>query len=167
MKKPPKSNNNISAPAPIEPLPTQTRLYLVVRDDTYTVVGGAESTELVNTGKATLSGPGYPEKEVDVTDYSTILAEDIPVGIVGSSVIAYSVNWAGTNYRPASPVKIGVKRNDSNPYKIDYTPLNTAEIVTDRWASLSGTITKSDGGGGGFPARKCVWWAGIVPGSDN
>ncbi len=80
-----------------------------------------------------------------MTDYSTILAEDIPVE---TSVVTYTVNWVGTNYRPASPVKIGVKRNASDPYKIDYTPLNTAEIVTDRWASLGGTITKSDGGGG-------------------
>ncbi len=54
------TNNQISAPAPIEPLPLFTRLYMVVRDDTYTVVGGAESTELVNTGTATISGPGYP-----------------------------------------------------------------------------------------------------------
>ena len=44
---------------------------MVVRDDTYTVIGGAESTELVNTGSATISGPGYPQKNVDVTDYST------------------------------------------------------------------------------------------------
>ena len=80
-----------------------------------------------------------------------MLANDIPVG---DTVITYTVSWNGTHYRAAAPVKLGVKRNASDPYKIDYTPLNTAVMVTDRWASLSGTITKSDGGGGALANAK-------------
>lgn len=139
------TNNHSSAPVPIEPLPTQTKLYMVIRDDTLTVLGDPNATELANTGTASIAGPSYPEKQIVVTDYTTMLASDIPVG---DTVITYTVSWRGTNYRDATPVKLGVKRNASDPYKIDYTPMNTAVMVTDRWASLSGTITKSDGGGG-------------------
>ena len=32
--------------------------------------------------------------------------------------------------------------------------MNTAEMITDRWASLGGTITKSDSGGGGLAGAK-------------
>ncbi len=136
------ANNNISSPLPIEPLPTHTKLYAIIRDDTLTVLGDSDAAELVNTGTASISGPGYPEQQIAVTDYSTILADDIPVG---DTVITYTVDWEGTNYRDPSPVSIGVKRNASDPYRIDYTPLNTAELVTDRWGSLSGTITESAG----------------------
>lgn len=145
------SNNHISAPIPVEPLPTQTRLYLVVRDDTLTAAGGAEATEYINTGKATIVGPGYPEKQVDITDYTTILGNDFPVP---ETVVTYTIHWSGTNYQTPNPVKLGLKRNAVDLYKIDFTPLNTAVMVTNRWASLGGTITKSDGGGGGLTGAK-------------
>ena len=137
------TNNHTSAPVPIEPIPTQTKLYMVIRDDTYTILGDPNASELVNIGTASILGPDYPEKQIDVTTYSTVLASDIPVG---NTVISYTVDWKGKNYRDPTPVVLGVKRNISDPYKIDYTPMNTAVLVTDRWASLSGTITGSDTG---------------------
>ncbi len=139
------TNNHISSPLPIEPLPTQTRLYMVIRDDTLTVIGGAEAAEYANTGAASISGSGYPEKQVTVTNYTTELADDIPVG---DTVITYTIGWEGANYRDPAPVMIGVKRNASDPYQVDYNPMNTAVMVTDRWGSLSGVISKTDGGGG-------------------
>ena len=66
---------------------------------------------------------------------------------LANSLDTYTVSWTGEGYRETDPVEIGVMRNLSDPYKIDFTPLNTAVIVTDRWANLSGTITKLDGGG--------------------
>ncbi len=145
------ANNSISAPVPVEPIPTQTRLYMVIRDDTYTVLGGAEAAEYANSGTGYIEGPGYPKKGIDVTGYTTVLANDIPLG---DTVISYTVSWNGTNYRDPTPVTLGVKRNASDPYKIDFSPRNTAVMVTDRWASLSGTITKSDGGGGALAGAK-------------
>jgi hypothetical protein len=145
------TNNHTSSPVPVEPIPTQTKLYAVIRDDTYTVLGDPNASELVNTGLATIAGLGYPEKDIEVTDYSTVLASDIPVS---PTVISYTIGWKGKNYRDPAPVQIGVKRNPGDPYKIDYTPMNTAVLVTDRWASLSGTITKSDGGGGALAGAK-------------
>lgn len=141
------TNNHVSAPLPIEPLPTFTKLYAVIRDETLTVLGDADATEVVNTGTLSFSGPGYPEQQIAVTNYWTELADDISVG---DSVITYTVGWQGSNYRDPSDVSIGVKRNAGDPYKIDYNPLNTAILVTDRWGSLSGTISKTDGGGGGL-----------------
>ena len=58
------TNNHLSAPVPVEPIPTQTRLYMVIRDDTYTVLGGAEAAEYANTGTGSIEGPGYPLKSI-------------------------------------------------------------------------------------------------------
>ncbi len=137
------TNNLISSPVPIEPIPTKTRLYMVIRDDTNTVLGGAEAAEYLSSGKGTIEGPGYPKKSIDVTTYGTILANDIPVG---DTEVIYTMGWRADTYREPVPVQIGIKRNAVDPYKIDYTPLNTAVMVTDRWGSLSGNITRSDGG---------------------
>ena len=53
-------NNLISSPILIQPIPTQTGLYMVIRDDTYTVLWGGdeEAGVYVNTGGATIIGPG-------------------------------------------------------------------------------------------------------------
>ena len=137
------TNNHTSSPVPIEPVPTQTRLYAVIRDDTYTVLGGAEAAEYASTGRAYIEGSAYPNKGIDVTGYSTVLASDIPVS---DALVSYTVTWRGQDYRNPPPVQIGVRRNAGDPYKIDFTPANTAVMVTDRWASLSGKITREEDG---------------------
>ncbi|MBN2501678.1 MAG: hypothetical protein JXB38_12925 [Anaerolineales bacterium] len=136
-------NNRLSAPILVQKLPTETGLFLIVIDDTNSARGG--EGESVNTGTAGIEGKGYSTGEILVTDYVTLLAEDIPVT---GSVVTYTIGWEGNGYTTPAKSEIGLARNSTDPYIIDYNPSNTAVLVTDRWGSLSGVISKSDGGGG-------------------
>ncbi len=138
-------NNQTSSPVPIKPIPTRTSLYIVIHDETSTVIGVDASSELINTGSATIEGPGYSQKAITISDYHTVLASDIPVE---EDEVLYTVTWEGAGYADAPPVQIGVKRNVDDPYRIDYSPRNTAVLVTNRWGSLSGMITSAAGGDG-------------------
>ena len=129
-------NNLISSPILIQPLPTQTGLYLVIRDDTYTVWPGGEGV-YVNTGAAAIDGPGY-SKEMEVTEYATTLADDL---LIDAITTTYTIKWQGEGYRSADDVAIGVKRNASDPYLVDFSPDppgNVAVMVTDRWGCAKG-----------------------------
>jgi hypothetical protein len=139
------TNNQLSLPILVQKLPTQTGLFLMVRDDTDTVRGG--SGVGVNTGSAGIDGGTYSVGDIPVTEYTTVLGNDIPVT---ASVITYTIGWEATGYSTPPKAEIGVKRNSSDPYTIDYNTSNTAVLVTDRWGSLSGVISKSNDGGGGL-----------------
>jgi hypothetical protein len=139
------TNNTLALPILVQKLPTKTGLFLMVRDDTDTARSG--SGVGVNTGSASIEGGAYSVGAIPVTEFVTILGNEIPVT---DSVITYTVGWEATGYSTPPKAEIGVKRNSSDPYIIDYNSSNTAVLVTDRWGSLSGTISKSDGGGGGL-----------------
>lgn len=136
------TNNILSIPFLVQKIPTKTGLFLMVRDDTDTVRGG--SGEGVNIGLASIEGGTYSKSNIAVTEYTTVLGNDIPVT---EDVITYTIGWEAPGYATPSDVEIGIKRNTSDPYTIDYVSSNTAVLVTDRWGSLSGTISKADGGG--------------------
>jgi hypothetical protein len=137
------SNNVLSIPILVQKIPTKTGLFLMVRDDTETVRGG--NGQWVNTGIAGIKGENYA-KEIPVTSYQTVLGNDIPVENPPNP-ITYTISWEAEHYNTPATAQITVVR-DADPYVIDYDPRNTAVLVTDRWGSLSGTISKSDGGGG-------------------
>jgi hypothetical protein len=137
------SNNTLSIPILVQKLPTVTGLFLMVRDDTNSVRGG--QGVWVNTGSAGIESKEYSSGEILVTDYVTVLGRDIPVP---PSVVTYTIGWEANGYTTPEKGQIGICRNASDPYVIDYNPKNTAILVTDRWGSLSGVISKSDGGGG-------------------
>ena len=89
------------------------------------------------------------DKQFEITEYGTLLADDIP--IVADYYNYYNIEWKADGYRPVDPVQIGVRRNPTNPYLVDFSPDppgNVAVMVTDRWGTLQGTISKADGGGG-------------------
>ncbi|MFN2303883.1 MAG: hypothetical protein ACK2TV_09140, partial [Anaerolineales bacterium] len=140
------SNNILSLPILVQKLPTVTGLFLMVRDDTDTARGG--NGQWVNTGSTGIEGEKYSSGEILVTDYVTVLGRDIPVT---SSVLTYTIGWEADGYTTPTKSEIGLARNPTDPYTIDYNPGNTAVLVTDRWSSLSGVISKSDGGGGSLP----------------
>lgn len=143
------TNNNLNIPILVQKIPTKTGLFLIVRDDTDTARGG--SGQSINTGLASIVGGTYSKNNIPVTEYTTVLGDDIPVT---ADVITYTIGWEAPGYTTPSDVQIGVKRNASDPYTIDYQSSNTAVLVTDRWGSLSGTISKSDGGGGALDGAK-------------
>jgi len=143
------SNNNLSLPILVQKLPTVTGLFLMVRDDTDTARGG--TGQGIQTGIASIEGKKYSSGEIPVNDFTTILGKDIPVT---TELITYTIGWEAPGYTTPAKVEIGVVRNSSDPYIIDFHSSNTAVMVTDRWGSLSGVISKSDGGGGALEGVK-------------
>lgn len=133
-------NNSLSVPILVQKLPTKTGLFLIVEDETDTARGGS-SVEL-NVGTASIAGGSYSKTDIPVSDYITVLGKDIPVG---DSAINYTINWQAAGYAAPTSVTLGVQRNSSDPYTIDYSPSNTAVLKTNRWGSLSGTITDNEG----------------------
>ncbi|MCS6907879.1 MAG: carboxypeptidase-like regulatory domain-containing protein, partial [Anaerolineales bacterium] len=134
------ANNELSVPILVQKLPTKTGLFLVVEDETYSVRGG--DTERVNVGAAAIQGGSYSKSNIPVTSDVTVLAEDIPVT---DTPVNYTISWQAAGYTVPTPAVIGVKRNSSDPYRIDFAPSNTAVLRTNRWGSLSGTITNGGG----------------------
>ncbi|MFN3309735.1 MAG: carboxypeptidase-like regulatory domain-containing protein, partial [Anaerolineales bacterium] len=134
------ANNELSVPLLVQKLPTQTGLFLVVEDETNTARGG--DSERVNVGTASIQGGSYTKTGIPVTGDVTVLARDIPVT---NALVNYTISWQANGYAVPTPVGIGVKRNSSDPYHIDFTPSNTAVLKTNRWGSLSGTITNGGG----------------------
>ncbi len=133
------ANNSISVPMMIEPLPTEAGLFMIVRDITPTIRGGAEMP--LNFGLAQVSGSGI-DRNVNVTDYITILADDLAIE---SEPVAYTVNWQADGYRTPEAAEVTIGRNADDPYVVDYEPGNTVELETDTWGSLAGTITSDEG----------------------
>ncbi|RCK73273.1 MAG: hypothetical protein ANABAC_0160 [Anaerolineae bacterium] len=129
-------NNRLSIPILVQKLPTRTGLFLIVEDETETARGGL--SERVTTGTATISGGSYTKSGINVVNDVTILANDIPVT---NDWVNYTIGWQASGYALPTPQVIGVRRNPSDPYRIDTTPGNTAVLKTNRWGSLSGTIT--------------------------
>lgn len=134
------ANNELSVPILVQKLPTKTGLFLVVEDETNTVRGG--DNERVSVGTAAIQGGSYSKTAIPVTDELTVLARDIPVT---GDLVNYTISWQADGYTVPTPAVIGVKRNSGDPYRIDFTPNNTAVLKTNRWGSLSGTITNGGG----------------------
>jgi hypothetical protein len=133
-------NNQLWVPILVQKLPTKTGLFLIVEDETNTARGGV--SERVNVGKASIQGGSYLKTDIQVQDDITVLGKDIPVT---NDLVNYTIAWQATGYAIPTPAVLGVRRNGSNPYQIDYSPSNTAVLKTNRWGSLSGTITNGGG----------------------
>ena len=129
-------NNDLAVPILVQKLPTRTGLFLIVEDETYTARGGV--SERLNVGSASIQGGSYSRENIPVTEDITVLSRDIPVT---NDLVNYTVNWQAPGYAVPAPVILGVRRNSSDPYRIDYTPGNTAVLKTNRWGSLSGNIS--------------------------
>jgi hypothetical protein len=129
-------NNDLAVPILVQKLPTKTGLFLIVEDETYTARGGV--SERVNVGSAGIQGGSYSRENIPVTEDITVLSRELPVT---NDLVNYTVTWQAAGYAVPAPVILGVKRNSSDPYRIDYTPGNTAVLKTNRWGSLSGTIS--------------------------
>lgn len=136
-------NNMVLIPILVQKLPTTTGLFLQVRDDTETVLGGSDSGIWVNVGTANLQGSTYSRLNIPVTDDVTVLSKEIPVN---STPDIYTVSWSAPGYAVPTPVQVTIQRNGSDPYVIDYSPGNTALLVTNRWGSLSGNISYEGNG---------------------
>ncbi len=128
-------NNKINPPLVVMPLPTTAGLWTAIQDDTDTARVGMAN--YANTGTIHLTGPGI-SRDIPVTDYSTLVADDLPISGVETS---YTLSWQAPGYRPTPGVEVKIKRNASDPYHIDYTPSNSPPLLTDRWGSLTGTVT--------------------------
>ncbi len=133
------ANNQINVPMMVQPLPTVTGLFLIVKDITATAYGGDEIP--LNIGVAHLTGPEM-DRTIEITDYGTVLARDIPIA---TEPTAYTVTWQAQDYRIPEAFMVSIGRNPSDPYVIDYDPANTALLETDNWGSLSGTISNQEG----------------------
>ncbi len=131
-----KDNNVLSVPILVQKIPTKTGLFLVVEDETDTVREG--TSETLTVGTASLQGGSYSKSGIKVEETVTLLAKDIPVT---NELVNYTVSWQASGYSIPTPVVIGVKRNSSDPYRIDYSPSKTAVLKTNRWGSLSGNIS--------------------------
>ena len=134
------SNNLISSPIIIQPLPTTAGLFMVVKDNTQTARNAGEIP--LNTGTTHLTGPGI-DRQIPISEYTTILANDLPIG---ASPITYHVSWQESGYRQPDEFLVSIGRNSSDPYQVDYSPGNTVLFETDTWGSLSGTITAAGSG---------------------
>lgn len=129
-------NNSLSVPILVQKLPTKTGLFLIVEDETNTARGGV--SERLNVGSASIQGESYLRQNIPVTETITVLSRDIPVT---NALVNYTINWQAAGYAVPAPLILGVKRNSSDPYWIDYIPGNTAVLKTNRWGSLSGNIS--------------------------
>ena len=129
-------NNTLSVPILVQKLPSRTGLFLIVEDETFTARGGV--SERVAAGSAAIQGGSYSRQNIPVTEDITVLSKDIPVT---NDLVNYTVTWQADGYTVPAPVVLGVKRNSSDPYRIDYTPSNTAVLKANRWGSLSGNLS--------------------------
>jgi hypothetical protein len=132
-------NNVVSAPVVLQPLPTTAGLFLIVQDDTETVLG-REGAPVV-AGTAHLSGP--LSRDVTVAERITILGKDLPIGADWTS---YTVSWSAAGYRSPAPATVRIRRDPTDPYRIEYDPSNTVLLRTDRWGALGGSVMAQGGG---------------------
>jgi len=134
------TNNQISSPIMIQPLPTTAGLFLTVQDMTPTARGA--SSIPVNIGTATLEGNGI-FREIAIKEYITMLADDLPIG---PSPLEYQVSWIEDGYLESEVYTVTIGRNPTDPYRIDYNPGNTAALETNTWGRLNGVITEAGTG---------------------
>ncbi|MBU0510146.1 MAG: hypothetical protein KJ638_00390, partial [Chloroflexi bacterium] len=134
------TNNQITTPIMIQPLPTTAGLFLIVKDLTPTARGAVEIYH--NSGTAGITG-GIIDREVPITDYISLLAGDLPIS---STPVTYTVSWGQDGYVRPEPVDVGIGRNPIDPYRVDYNPSNTVVLETNNWGSLQGTISEAEKG---------------------
>lgn len=135
------ANNQATSPVMIQPLPTTAGLFLMIKDLTQSARNGGEVP--LSTGMAEIKGASIDPREVEVVDYITILADDLPID---SSPTTYQITWAAESYRKPNPIDITIQRNPVDPYHIDFDPSNTAILETDSWGQLQGNLTDSETG---------------------
>jgi hypothetical protein len=130
-------NNQLTIPLMIQPLPTLTGVFAIVKDVTATSTGGEAVP--VKVGELNIPGPAV-FRSVKVSEYVTLL-DNLPVS---GSPVTYTVSWKAPGYREPATTTIAITRNSEDPYQIDYDPDNTVLFETDTWGSLSGELTDAE-----------------------